>query len=173
MILFSSLVELIVILFGIFSWLLASHFTSECELFCFCVYKHEGLLYKSMNVIRYTQHSPCFVFQRVYFQPLEDKMGGKLTIWGGKNINVVGRRTLVKSVITLQAIYHLTPLVVPVGCIASMNKIEHAFLLTGTREVSGGNAYYLTWFCWRVSSYIYYIRFSTKKFQHVILLFGS
>jgi mannosylglycoprotein endo-beta-mannosidase len=83
---------------------------------------------------------PLSVWQlkRVDFQPLEDKMAGKLVTWDGKNINAAGRGALVKSVLTSQAIFHLTPLRISPGCLASMNKIERAFLWAGTKEVTGG-----------------------------------
>jgi hypothetical protein len=61
--------------------------------------------------------------KRVDFQPLEDKMAGKLVTWDGKNINEAGRGALIKSVLTSQAIFHLTPLRIPLGCIASLKKI--------------------------------------------------
>jgi hypothetical protein len=38
--------------------------------------------------------------ERVDFQPLKDKMVGKLVIWDGKNINVAGPGALVKFIIT-------------------------------------------------------------------------
>jgi hypothetical protein len=55
-----------------------------------------------------------------------------------ENINAVGRGELVKSVLTSQAIFHLTPLNVSPGCLASMNTIGHAFLMASTKEVAGG-----------------------------------
>jgi hypothetical protein len=42
--------------------------------------------------------------KRIDFQPLEDKMVGKLVTWDGKNINAAERGALVKSVLTSQAI---------------------------------------------------------------------
>ena len=65
-------------------------------------------------------------------------MSGKLVTWDGKNATVAGRGTLVKSVLTSQAIFHLTPLPIPPGCLQSMNKIERAFLWAGTKEITGG-----------------------------------
>jgi hypothetical protein len=47
------------------------------------------------------------------FQHLEDKCAGRLPNWNGKLINMAGRVELVKSVLSSQAIYHLTPLTVP------------------------------------------------------------
>jgi hypothetical protein len=46
--------------------------------------------------------------RRIDFQPLVDKAVSKLTIWNGKNINHVGMSTLVKAVLTSQAVYRLT-----------------------------------------------------------------
>ena len=76
--------------------------------------------------------------KRVDFQPLEDKAAGKLVTWDGKNVNIAGRGALVKHVLTSQAIFHLTPFNIPPGCLATINKIEHAYLWAGTREISGG-----------------------------------
>jgi hypothetical protein len=76
--------------------------------------------------------------KRIDLQLLEYKMAGKLVTWHGKNMIAAGRGALIKSVITAQAIFHLTPLNIPPGCFTSMNKIERAFLLAGTREVTGG-----------------------------------
>jgi hypothetical protein len=76
--------------------------------------------------------------KRKDLQPLEDKMAGKLVTWDGNNINVAGRGALVKSVLTSQAIFHLTPLKLPPGCLVSMNKIERAFFWAGTKEVTRG-----------------------------------
>ena len=42
-----------------------------------------------------------------------------------------------KSVLTSQAIHHLTPLIVPAPVLQSINKIECAYLWVGTKKVSG------------------------------------
>jgi hypothetical protein len=83
---------------------------------------------------------PLSIWQlkRVDFQPLEDKMAGKLVPWDGKCINIAGRGALVKSVLTSQTIFHISPLNIPTGCLLSLNKIERAFFWAGTREVTGG-----------------------------------
>jgi hypothetical protein len=72
------------------------------------------------------------------FQPLEDKMARELVTSDGNNINVAGRRALVKSVLTFQLIFHLALLNIPSGCLASVNKVECAFFWDGTREVTSG-----------------------------------
>jgi hypothetical protein len=74
----------------------------------------------------------------VDFQPLEDKMVRRLVPWDGKNINMAGRDALVKSALTSQVIFRLTPLKIPPGCLTSMAKIERAFFWAGTSEVTGG-----------------------------------
>jgi hypothetical protein len=76
--------------------------------------------------------------KRIYFQQLKDKMAGKLVTWDGKNITAAGRGALIKSILTSQTIFHLLPLTIPLGCLASLNKIKRAFLWAGTREISGG-----------------------------------
>jgi hypothetical protein len=77
--------------------------------------------------------------KRTDFQPLVDKMVNKLVTWDGKNINAARRDDLVKSFLTSQAIFHVTPLKIPPGCITSINKIERDFLWVGTKEVTGGS----------------------------------
>lgn len=72
------------------------------------------------------------------FQHLEDKIAGKLVTWQGKFITAAGRATLVKSVISAQATYHLTSLALPQGVMASIDKVRRAFLWAGTDKVSGG-----------------------------------
>jgi len=42
--------------------------------------------------------------RRIDFQSLVDKAVSKLTVWNGKNINHAGRSTLVKAVLTSQAV---------------------------------------------------------------------
>jgi hypothetical protein len=72
----------------------------------------------------------------VDFQPLEDKLGGKLVSWDGKNTNGPGRGTLVNFVLTSQDLFHVTLLRVPPGCITNMNKIKRALLWADTKNVS-------------------------------------
>jgi hypothetical protein len=73
---------------------------------------------------------PLSVWQlkRVNFQHLEDKMAGNIPTWDGKSINIAGRIALVKSVLASQAVYHLTPLIMPSSVSNNMKKIERAFL---------------------------------------------
>jgi hypothetical protein len=94
---------------------------------------------------------PLLVWQlkRIVLQLIEDKMANERVTWDGNNINVVGRGALVSSVLTFQAIFHLIPLNILPGCLVSTNKIEHAFLWAGTKEVTGGKCK-LNWemVCW-------------------------
>jgi hypothetical protein len=71
-------------------------------------------------------------------QPLVDKAASKLVPWHEKNIAAAGRCTLVKSVITSQAIFHITLLSLPPGTLLAFNKIERAFFWAATDKVSGG-----------------------------------
>lgn len=73
---------------------------------------------------------PLSIWQlkRVDFQLLEDKVAARLPPWQGRNITTIGRAALVKSVLTSQVAYHITPLTVPPAVLQSINKIERAFL---------------------------------------------
>jgi hypothetical protein len=71
-------------------------------------------------------------------QPLVDKVASKLVPWEGKTIAAAGRGTLVKSVLTSQAIFHITSLVVPPGVLQTINKLQRSFFWAGTDKVSGG-----------------------------------
>ena len=75
--------------------------------------------------------------KRVDFQHLEDKVAGKVPTWNGNLITAIGRATLVKSVLTSQAIHHMTPLIVPPGTFEYLNKVERAFLWAGKDKVTG------------------------------------
>jgi hypothetical protein len=52
--------------------------------------------------------------ERVHFQYLEDKAVARIAPLNGRYFNIAGRLTLVKSVLTLQTIYPLTALHVPI-----------------------------------------------------------
>jgi hypothetical protein len=65
-------------------------------------------------------------------QPLVDKVTSKLVPWQGKNITAAGRGTLVKSVITSRAIFHITLLGVPHRALQTINKPERSFFWAGT-----------------------------------------
>ena len=82
---------------------------------------------------------PLSVWQlkKVDFQYLEDKAAGKLVTWEGQNITTIGRTTLVRSVITSQAVFSITPLIVPQSSLHSLNKIERAFLWSGSEKTTG------------------------------------
>ena len=71
------------------------------------------------------------------FQYLEDKAAGKLATWDGQNITTIGRTTLVRSVIASQAVYAITPLIVPPRSLHNINKLERAFLWSGSDKTTG------------------------------------
>lgn len=75
--------------------------------------------------------------RRVDFQFLEDKCASKLPTWNGKFITTAGRTALIKSVIASQAIYHLTPLMVPPETIKFINKLQRAFLWSAKDTTTG------------------------------------
>ena len=53
------------------------------------------------------------------------------------NITTIGRTALVKSVISSQVVYSITPLIVPLGTLHNLNKIERAFLCSGSDKTTG------------------------------------
>ena len=82
---------------------------------------------------------PLSVWQlkKVDLQFLEDKIAGKLVTYEGQNITTIGRTTLVKSVATSQAVYFITSLVIPPGILHNINKLERAFLWSGSDKTTG------------------------------------
>lgn len=50
--------------------------------------------------------------KQVDFQFLEDKAASKLITWDGQNITAIGK-ALIKSVLSSQVVYFMTPLIVP------------------------------------------------------------
>jgi hypothetical protein len=60
--------------------------------------------------------------KHVDFQPLVDKVVSKLTLWNKHQINTAGRLTLVKAVLTSQAVYFLTSLRAPKETIKDIDR---------------------------------------------------
>ena len=73
----------------------------------------------------------------VDLQFLVDKVASKLSTYDGQNITTIGRTALVKSVITSQVVYPATPLVIPPTILHSVNKLERAFLWSGSDKTTG------------------------------------
>jgi exonuclease III len=76
--------------------------------------------------------------KRVDFQPLVDKSVNKITLWNGRQINQAGRLTLVKAVLTAQAVYFLTALRAPNGVLNEIDRQRRKFLWAGTEALTGG-----------------------------------
>lgn len=109
-----------------------------------CNYLNLGLVLQNLLAKRATFPMtylgfPLMVWQlrKVDFQYLEDKAAGKLVPWEGQNITTIGRTTLVKSVITSQVIYSITPYVVPPSTLHNLNKMERAFLWSASDKTTG------------------------------------
>ena len=64
--------------------------------------------------------------RRVHFQPLEDKVAGKLIPWVGRHVNMAGRATLVKAVLTSVAVYFIIVLDVPLKVLLKIDSIRRA-----------------------------------------------
>ena len=68
--------------------------------------------------------------RRVEIQPLIDKIGSRLPGWQGKLLSTARRETL-KTVLSSQPIYHLTPFPVQKWLIKRIDKIRRSFLWHG------------------------------------------
>jgi hypothetical protein len=79
--------------------------------------------------------------RRVDFQPLLDKIGGRIPGWKGKLLSVAGREMLVKSVLTSQPIYHLTVFPMQKWLLRQIDRMRRSFLWNGEEpeKVSGGH----------------------------------
>ena len=64
--------------------------------------------------------------RRIHLQMLEDKAAGKLAPWKGKHVAISGRMTLVKAALTAVAIYHITPLDLPVEVLKAIDRLQRA-----------------------------------------------
>jgi hypothetical protein len=62
------------------------------------------------------------------FQHLKEKCARKFPTWNGKFIAMAGRVSLVKSALSSQAIYHLTPFPTHPPTLKFINKLERAFI---------------------------------------------
>jgi hypothetical protein len=69
--------------------------------------------------------------RRIEFQPLLDKIEGRLQGWKGKLMSLAGRETLVKCVLTAQPIYHLTVFQAHKWLIAQIDRMRRSFLWKG------------------------------------------
>ena len=76
--------------------------------------------------------------KHIHFQYLQDKIAGKLPPWSAMHVAAPGRIILVKAVLTAIAIYHLTPLDIPVEVRKKIDSLRRAYLWAGCDKVSGG-----------------------------------
>jgi hypothetical protein len=76
--------------------------------------------------------------KRINFQPLVDKVAGKLSTWNDRNLTQAGRACLVKSVLSSQPVYLLTVLKPTKEILLEFDKLRRRFLWTGAETISGG-----------------------------------
>jgi hypothetical protein len=74
--------------------------------------------------------------RRIDFQPLVDKAVSKLMVWNGKNINHTGMSTLVKAILTSQAVYCLTSLRAPKAMRKEIDNLSKSFLWAGSDKLT-------------------------------------
>ena len=82
-------------------------------------------------------------------QFLVDKVASRLTTYDGQNITTIGNAALVKSVLTSQVTYFITPLVIQPTILQNIDKLERVFLWSGSDTTSGAkckvNCYVVSW----------------------------
>lgn len=74
----------------------------------------------------------------VHLQYILDKAKGKMQGWQGTMISIVGRRELIKSVITAQPVYLMSVIKPPKQFIKEFDKMRRRFLWAGDGEINGG-----------------------------------
>jgi hypothetical protein len=73
----------------------------------------------------------------IHFQPLEDKVAGKLVPWIGKHVTMAGHVTLVEAVLTSMVIYYITVLEILVEMLMKIDSIRQTFLWAACDKVTG------------------------------------
>ena len=76
--------------------------------------------------------------RRVDFQPLIDKVAGRLSSWQGRLLSIAGCNTLVKAVLSSQPIYFLTALRASDEVFEEIDSRRRRFLWAGLERISGG-----------------------------------
>jgi hypothetical protein len=76
--------------------------------------------------------------KRIHFQPLEDKVTGRLVPWVGKHAAMAGHATLIKSGLTSVVIYYITILNIPIEVLMKIDNLRQAFLWAACDKVTGG-----------------------------------
>jgi mannosylglycoprotein endo-beta-mannosidase len=77
--------------------------------------------------------------RRVDFQPLLDKIGGRLAGWKGRFLNKAGRLKLVNMVLTSIPAYFLSVFILKKWAIKRIDRIRRSFLWRGTAEANRGH----------------------------------
>ena len=76
--------------------------------------------------------------RRVDYQPLIDKVAGRLSSWQGRLLSIAGHNTLVKTVLSSQPIYFLTVLRASDEVFDELDSRRRRFLWAGLDRISGG-----------------------------------
>jgi len=76
--------------------------------------------------------------RRVDFQPLIDKVAGRLSSWQGRLLSIAGCNTLVKAVLSSQPIYFLTALRASDEVFEEIDSRRKRFLYAGLERILGG-----------------------------------
>ena len=81
---------------------------------------------------------PFHILRWVHFQPLIDKVAGRLSSWQGCLLNIAGRNTLVSAALSCQPIYFLTVLRASDEVFNYLGSRRKRFLCAGFEWLSGG-----------------------------------
>ena len=76
--------------------------------------------------------------RRVDYQPLIDKVAGRLSSWQGRLLSIAGHNMLVKTVLSFQPIYFLTALRASDEVFEEIDSRRRRFLWAGLERISGG-----------------------------------
>jgi hypothetical protein len=77
--------------------------------------------------------------QKVYVQPLIERIGQRLPAWKGKMLNRAGRLTLVTTVLSSMLTYHLTVFPLAAWARKKIDKIRRFFLWKGDENANRGH----------------------------------
>jgi hypothetical protein len=74
----------------------------------------------------------------VHLQYIQDRAKGRVACWQGKLLNVVGRRELIRSVLSSLPVYLLMVIKAPKNFLKELDKLRRRFLWAGDTQLTGG-----------------------------------
>jgi hypothetical protein len=128
----------------------ASGLQTNLQKSCVIPIRYEQLVVDSVNVTLpcTTTQFPCTYLglpildrklQKADLMQLIEKIGDKSSSWQAAFMNQVGRITWVRFILSAIHIYMLINIKVPKWFIEAVDKLHHAFVWKGNKQVNGGN----------------------------------